>query len=222
MTQNSLARFRALADSIAAEFPSAEPELVVRYLADIVRWNDRAGLVSKRRVVPTLERLVHQSVGLYRFLYDRGQVTPGGDQTAIDVGTGAGFPGVVWRLVHPSLRVTLVERRQKKVTFLQRMKVVLALAGLEVVGGDAVELAGDERLSEMFDLATSFAVASPSAIARTIEPFLKPGGVYATVRPLGELAQPSQIGRTLRLVATEDHDCGRMCSYRLRGSANEV
>jgi 16S rRNA (guanine(527)-N(7))-methyltransferase RsmG len=203
-----------LAKSLAADFQPIEPDLLGRYLQDIVDWNDRVGLVSKRSVLPSLERLVRQSAWVLRFLRDRGVIAPSGDQSVADVGSGAGFPGIVWKLIQPSLQVTLFERRQKKATFLQRTRVILGLADVEIAEGDAAELGTYERFSERFDVTTSFGVASPSTIARLVEPLVKPGGHYATVRPREEMFQPDKIGRSLILTDATDHQCGRFCLYR--------
>jgi 16S rRNA (guanine527-N7)-methyltransferase len=205
---------KSLAKSLAADFQPIEPDLLGRYLQDIVEWNDRIGLVSRRSVLPSLERLVRQSAWFLRFLRDQRVITPSGEQTVADVGSGAGFPGIVWKLMQPSLQVTLLERRQKKVTFLQRMTVILGLEGVEIAEGDAAELGTYERFSEKFDVTTSLAVASPSTIARLVEPLVKPGGCYATVRSREEMFQPDRIGRALDLAAVTDHECGRFCLYR--------
>jgi 16S rRNA (guanine527-N7)-methyltransferase len=209
---------QSLAAALAAEFPPTDPRSLGRYLEDIVDWNDRIGLVSKRSVLPSLERLVLQSGGLLGFLRDRTVISPSGNHTVIDIGTGAGFPGLVWALMQPSLRVTLLERRQKKVTFLQRMTVVLRLANVDVAEGDATELGTYERFSGNFDVATSFAVAPPASIAHIVEPFVKPGGCYATLRPRDESAQPDRIGRSLVLESATDHDSGQFCIYRQSSS----
>jgi len=210
---------QSLTKALAADFPPLDPDLLGRYLGDIVEWNDRIGLVSKRSVLPSLERLVRQSAWFLLFLRDQRVIAPSGDQSVADVGSGAGFPGLVWKLMQPSLQVTLLERRQKKVTFLQRMTVILGLAGVEIAEGDATELGTYERFSESFDVTTSVAVAPPSSAARLVEPFVKPGGYYATVRPREEMFQPDRIGRSLVLAAVTDHECGQFCLYRQQSSA---
>jgi 16S rRNA G527 N7-methylase RsmG len=118
--------------------------------------------------------------------------------------------------MRPALDVTLVERRQKKATFLQRAAVVLGLDGVEVVEGDALEVAAYERLSQHFDVATSFALGSPDAVARLVEPFVKTGGHYCTLRPREDAASPDRIGRALERVGETVSDDGRFCLYRRR------
>jgi 16S rRNA (guanine527-N7)-methyltransferase len=214
MVAHSQAQIDSLAKTLAAEFPPLPLESLARYIGDVVEWNDRIGLVSKRSTLPSLGRLIRHSARLYEFLQEQNVVRGAGGESVVDIGSGAGFPGLVWKLMQPTLAVTLVERRQKKATFLQRTTVVLGLKGVEVVEGDAVEVATYERLSQHFDVATSFAVAAPDAIARLVEPFVKPGGHYCTLRPREEMTSPERIGRTLALVTVSEHGHGRFCVYR--------
>jgi len=214
MVKHSQAEINSLATTLAAEFPSLPLESLARYIGDIVEWNDRIGLVSKRSTLLSLERLVRQSGQLYEFLQQQHVLSETGGESVVDIGTGAGFQGLVWKLMQPTLAVTLVERRQKKATFLQRTTVVLGLKGVEVVEGDAAEVATYEWLSQHFDVATSFAVAVPDAIARLVEPFVKPRGHYCTLRPREEITLTDRIGRTLALAATAEYENGRFCLYR--------
>jgi len=207
--------FQRLVESLAEDIPALELGQLSRYLECVFEWNDRAGLVAKRSTVASLDRLVRQSAQLLDLLLEHGLLglRP---QVAeiIDIGTGAGFPGVVWKLMEPGVRVTLVERRHKKVTFLRRTQRILGLADVEVLEGDASELAGQERNRGRFDVAVSFAVGAPADVARLVEPFLKPGGAYATMLPLGDESLPKVIGSSLELAAVVEAEYGRFCAYR--------
>ncbi|MGD8414945.1 MAG: class I SAM-dependent methyltransferase [Candidatus Latescibacterota bacterium] len=211
---DSRASIHPLAKALAAEFKAADVRLLERYLGDVVVWNERVALLSRRSLLPSLERLVRQSGTFLQFLIDRGAILPGQGQSVIDIGSGAGFPGLAWKLMEPSLKVTLLERRQKKATFLQRMTVVLGLTNVRVVEGDAAELSTFEKLIGRYDLATSFAVAPPTAMARLAEPFIRPGGYYATLRPRAEHDPPKRIGHSLVLADVADNDLGRFCLYQ--------
>jgi 16S rRNA G527 N7-methylase RsmG len=113
-----------------------------------------------------------------------------------------------------------VERKQRKATFLQRSVVVLGLKGVEVVHGDASEVAKYERFQRQLDIVVSFAVAGPDEMGRLAEPFLKPGGHYCAMRPRNETAQPSRIGRFLSLEGIFDRQYGRFCVYRRDAAAD--
>jgi 16S rRNA (guanine527-N7)-methyltransferase len=132
----------------------------------------------------------------------------------VDIGSGAGFPGLVWKLLAPELALTLVDRKRKKVTFLERTCVVLRLNDVEVVEGDAVEVSSYERFRGRFDVAVSLAVGTPAEVARFVEPFLRDGGCYCAVRPLEESAQAPDVGKTLSLSATKEAEHGRFFLFR--------
>jgi 16S rRNA (guanine527-N7)-methyltransferase len=158
--------------------------------------------------------LVRQSAQLLDFI-DRYDILSRSPElpTVVDIGSGAGFPGIIWKLLRPGLSVTLVERKSKKATFLERTAVVLKLEGLKVVEADAVEAAVDDRYHSQFGVAVAFAVGAPAEMAPMIVGFLNDSGCYCTVRPHKDKSPPT-IGEMLTLVATEERDYGRFCLYR--------
>jgi len=101
---------------------------------------------------------------------------------AVDIGSGAGFPGVCLKIVEPELHLTLLDARTKKVAFLTRVAADLGLDGVEVVRGRAEELAHEGEFREEFDIATMRAVAR---LARAMEiglAFVGVGGVLVVRR----------------------------------------
>jgi 16S rRNA (guanine527-N7)-methyltransferase len=215
MSANPPDKLSDLVGALASEFPQLDSGLLTRYLVDIVQWNERIGLVSRQSTIPSLGRLVRQSVYLYYFIRKSGlQRGDSGRVDVVDVGSGAGFPGLVWKLVAPELGVTLVERKRKKVTFLERACVVLRMQDVEVVEGDAAEISSWERYRGRFAVAVSLAVGPPKAVARCVEPFLRDGGYYCTVRPGTETAPARAAGRTLVLQAAKETEHGQFQMFR--------
>jgi 16S rRNA (guanine527-N7)-methyltransferase len=94
----------------------------------------------------------------------------------IDVGSGAGFPGIPLKLVCPSARLTLLEATGKKVTFLEHMIGRLGLGGVTAIHARAEELAHDPAHREGYDLALARAVAELPVVAEYTLPFCKVGG----------------------------------------------
>lgn len=95
---------------------------------------------------------------------------------AIDVGTGAGFPGLVLKIFFPSLELVLLDSLQKRVKFLETVVSALGLSGVSCVHGRAEETARQEGYRERFDLALSRAVARLSVLAEYTLPFVRIGG----------------------------------------------
>lgn len=100
----------------------------------------------------------------------------------IDVGTGAGFPGIPLKIAFPNLSVTLMDSLSKRILFLQEVIDVLNLKGIETVHARAEELARKKEYREKFDLAVSRAVANLSTLEEYCIPFVKKGGLFVSYK----------------------------------------
>ena len=98
--------------------------------------------------------------------------------TVMDVGTGAGLPGVVLKIAYPNIELTLIDSIQKKATFLGHLIDVLKLDGVQVVTGRAEELAHDTNYRERFDAVLSRGVARLAVLAELTLPFCAVGGSF--------------------------------------------
>lgn len=110
---------------------------------------------------------------------------PHGDlngKSVIDVGTGAGFPGVVLKILEPSISLTLVDSLGKRVTWLEGICEVLSLDGVRCLHARAEELALESGFRDSFDVAVSRAVASYPLLCELCLPYVKPGGVFIAMK----------------------------------------
>lgn len=94
----------------------------------------------------------------------------------LDVGTGAGFPGVVLKILTPSLDVTLLDSLNKRLEWLEEVSTVLCLQGMHTVHARAEETAADPAFREQFDFVTSRAVADLRMLCELCLPYVKVGG----------------------------------------------
>lgn len=95
----------------------------------------------------------------------------------LDVGTGAGFPGLVLKILVPSLDVTLLDSLQKRLAWLEEVCAALSLTGIRTVHARAEEAAAaGGAYREQFDLVTSRAVADLRVLAELCLPYVRPGG----------------------------------------------
>ena len=101
----------------------------------------------------------------------------------VDVGTGAGFPGMVLKILEPSIRLTLLDSLQKRIGFLSEVCAALGFDDVECVHGRAEEFAasGSER-RESFDIAVSRAVARLNVLSELCLPMVKPGGLFISMK----------------------------------------
>ncbi len=109
-----------------------------------------------------------------------------GSYSIIDVGTGAGFPGIPLKIAMPEIKVTLLEATAKKVLFLEHIIKELKLVDIEVITGRAEEAAQKPEYREKFDVVASRAVAELAVLAELTLPFCAVGG-YLIAQKKGDI-----------------------------------
>jgi 16S rRNA (guanine527-N7)-methyltransferase len=203
-----------IVDAARSRHPALPADALGRYLAEVLRWNPRAGLIARQNPQHILERLVKESADLLTFVC--GHVGEGETgRRVVDVGTGGGFPGVVWALMRPGWEFLLVERRRKKATFLERVVRQLSLPGVTVYAGEASEAMVGSAGSAGFDVAVTMAVGPPDRTARLVEGFLRPGGVFATTLPRRAVSPPEHVARAMTLREASPHGDAVFAIYAL-------
>lgn len=100
----------------------------------------------------------------------------------LDLGTGAGFPGIPIKIAYPELSVTLVDSLQKRVTFLEYVIRELGLRKISAIHARAEELARDHGYREQYDVCVSRAVANLSTLSEYCLPFVRIGGVFVAYK----------------------------------------
>jgi 16S rRNA (guanine527-N7)-methyltransferase len=100
----------------------------------------------------------------------------------IDVGTGAGFPGIVLKILYPDLEITLADSLNKRLNFLNEVIEILSLKGIRTVHARAEELGRDPAYREKYQIAVSRAVASLPTLCEYCMPLVKIGGVFVSYK----------------------------------------
>ena len=159
------------------------PSLTDESIAELQRYRDllaasaaEFNLVSASvRDVDSIERRhIAESLAFGALLAARGLLADGA--RVLDVGTGAGLPGLPLKIAWPSLKVTLLEATGKKCRFLESVVSALGLEGVEVVEGRAEELAHTTAHRASYDLVVARAVAALPVLLEYCVPFLGVGG----------------------------------------------
>ncbi len=151
-----------------------------RYLEELLAWNQRFNLTAIREP---------EQIVLKHFLDSLSVLTVTeclDGRRVIDVGTGAGFPGLALKIACPEMRLTLVESVGKKADFCRHMVEVLELEGVEVIAARAEEVGRRPAHREAYDWAVARAVARLPILAEYLLPLVRLGGAM--------LAQKGETG----------------------------
>lgn len=131
----------------------------------------------------------------------------------VDVGTGAGFPGMPLRILEPSIKLTLLDSLGKRITFLQGVCDRLGLKNVECVHARAEEFAVQHR--ESYDIATSRAVASLPLLAELSLPLVKIGGYFLPMKSVDSDEELTSAARAIRTLGGQLVD---VKDYRIPGT----
>ena len=119
-------------------------------------------------------------------------------RNVVDVGSGAGLPGLPLKIARPDLNLTLIEADQDKAAFLVHACATLGLAGVEVVARRAEEVGHDPRFREAFDVAVARALAPLPVLAELCLPLVRVGGRLLAQKTEGE--DPAAAGNAIRVM----------------------
>lgn len=148
----------------------------IQYFEMLVEWNQVMNLTAITEYDDVMKKHFVDSVSLIK-AYDVSQSV-----SVIDVGTGAGFPGLALKIAYPNLQVTLLDSLNKRINFLNAVIEKLGLTGVETVHGRAEDFAKPDKLREKFDLCVSRAVANLSTLSEYCLPFVKQGGLFISYK----------------------------------------
>ncbi len=148
----------------------------LKYYELLVHWNTFVNLTAITEFSEVIKKHFIDSLSLVRYI-DLSKV-----DTVIDVGTGAGFPGIPLKIAFPHLHITLLDSLQKRVSFLNEVIRELDLSEVETIHGRAEDFAKSDLFREKYDLCVSRAVANFSTLSEYCIPFLKTGGSFVSYK----------------------------------------
>lgn len=146
------------------------------YYEMLVEWNKVMNLTAITEYDEVMKKHFVDSISLCK-AYDVSQ-----NASVIDVGTGAGFPGLVLKIAFPNLQVTLLDSLNKRVNFLNEVIAALGLTGVQTIHGRAEDYAKHGKCREQYDLCVSRAVANLSTLSEYCLPFVKVGGKFISYK----------------------------------------
>ena len=154
-------------------------EMFRLYYENLTEWNKVMNLTAITEEKDVYEKHFMDSLMIFRILPPAQWET---GLTLIDVGTGAGFPGLPIAICMPQIQVTLMDSLQKRVRFLEDTIGKLGLKNVTAVHARAEELARKDGYRDHYDLSVSRAVANLSTLSEYCLPFVKPGGQFCSYK----------------------------------------
>lgn len=182
---------------IEVELSKKSIENLLNYLKILKEYNSHTNLTSIRDEKEILEKHFIDSILLQKHL----KVS---DKNAIDIGTGAGFPGMVLAICNPNINFTLMDSVGKKTKFLEIVKNELGLENVEVVNARAEEFVNDEN-RETYSVGLCRGVSKLPTILEYMIPFLEVGGRFI-VQKSPETGEELEAGNALKLLGSEITD----------------
>lgn len=129
------------------------------------------------------------------------------DSSVIDVGTGAGFPGIPLKIYRPSIKLTLLDSLNKRIKFLSLVTEEIGLDNVECIHARAEEGARNRLLRESFDIAVSRAVARLPVLAEYCIPFVKKGGTFAALKGMRFSEEADEAKNALKVLGGSEAEC---------------
>ncbi len=189
-------RVAAFCEAHGIPFDAQKGALLERYAAFLAEYNQNVNLTA-----------VDDPDGIeIRHFCDSLCPLCGGSVTGsvLDVGSGAGFPGVVLKIFCPEIQLTLLDSNGKKIEFLRQLTALLGLEAT-LLYGRAEELASRPDLRDAFDLVVARAVAPLDRLCEYCLPFVKVGGYFLAMKGREHAAELQTARRAVTLLSGEVH-----------------
>lgn len=166
----------------------------IRYYELLVEWNQKINLTAITEYDEVMKKHFVDSLSLVK-VYDTER-----EAFLIDVGTGAGFPGLALKIAFPNLKVTLLDSLHKRIQFLNTVIEELGLEEVETIHGRAEDYARPGKLREYYDLCVSRAVANMATLTEYCMPFVKKGGVFIAYKAEKASAECISASKAIKLL----------------------
>lgn len=169
-------KFRNSMNSIGIELTDSQLNAFETYYDMLIDRNKVMNLTAITEFDEVMDKHFLDSVYLFRSIELKA------DYKLIDIGTGAGFPGIPLKIVFPELKITLLDSLNKRVGFLNDVIDELNLNDIEAIHGRAEDIARDKVYRASYDIAVSRAVANLSTLSEYCLPFVKIGGKFVSYK----------------------------------------
>ena len=153
-----------------------------KYYEMLVEWNKVMNLTGITEYEEVYEKHFLDSICIVKAFSEKNIFLSDTTKKVIDIGTGAGFPGIPLKIVFPDMDITLLDSLNKRINFLNAVIEELGLSGIDTIHGRAEDYAKNQQHREKYDLCVSRAVANLSTLSEYCVPFLKRGGYFISYK----------------------------------------
>lgn len=181
------------AQELGLDLSKEQLDMLLEYMDILQEWNQKINLTAIDDPEEIVVKHFLDSLSLLQTL------DLSGEERVIDIGTGAGFPGLVLKIIYPNLRLTLLDSVKKKVNFLRQAayQLDLDLDTIEFIHGRAEDLGRNRQHREQYDYAIARAVAYLNILSEYALPFVKVGGQFIAQK--GENAKKEVVDSQVAL-----------------------
>ena len=170
------AQFLKDAGQLGISLTDEQVKKYLRYFEMLVEWNQKMNLTAITEYHDVMKKHFVDSISLIK-VFDTSK-----ECSVIDVGTGAGFPGLALKIAYPNLKITLLDSLNKRISFLDAVIKELDLTDINTIHARAEDQAKKGMLRESFDLCVSRAVANISTLSEYCLPYVKVGGKFISYK----------------------------------------
>lgn len=147
-----------------------------KYYEMLIEWNEKINLTAITDFDEVLKKHFLDSIAIGRLFSQKTEVS------VLDIGTGAGFPGIPIKIAFPNTKVLLMDSLNKRVIFLNEVIKELSLENISAMHGRAEDYAKKDLMREQFDLVVSRAVANLSSLSEFCLPYVKVSGKFISYK----------------------------------------
>lgn len=153
---------------INMELKKEQTEKFYKYMNLLLEWNEKINLTAITEPEEVILKHFVDSLTISKYIEK--------DSKLVDMGTGAGFPGIPLKILRDDIEITLADSLNKRINFLNEVIKELNLKNIQTVHTRAEEFGKNKKYRESFDIATSRAVANLSTLSEYLIPLVKPSG----------------------------------------------
>ncbi len=163
-------------EKVGLSFDENKYDKFIKYKEMIQEWNEKINLTTITEDSEIIEKHFIDSIKSFNFKFLKDS------ENLIDVGSGAGFPGIPIKIVNSNIKVVLLDSLNKRINFLNEVIKELDLKDIKTIHGRAEDFAKNKVYREKFDIATSRAVANMTVLTEFCMPYVKVGGYFLALK----------------------------------------